>query len=199
MTVFILKDKAGSQHGKVSGERYYEWKVCQFWNGQWLVQREETKCGPVMIVNIPGTWRKNNTAQCYGHVPAEVSRSSLTRELCCAELTTILTASLTMADNRADVHAEHIWSLTPPHQHEQPLVRQRAALNELVNWSILWQRKKKVIRLWELLSAAVQSHLFVVESTGLTVMVLIMSDEILKELFINPTHALLLDFRVIRE
>lgn len=30
-------------------------------------------------------------------------------------------------------------------------------------------------------------------------MVLIMSDEILKELFINPTHALLLDFRVIRE
>lgn len=80
-----------------------------------LRERKKIHCGAVIIANVPGMWGQGNTAQCYEHFPAAlvtgaVKLSFLTRELCCPELPTILTASLTMADNRADVQAAHICS-----------------------------------------------------------------------------------------
>lgn len=93
------------------------------------------------------TWyvRQRNTAQCYDHFPACTCDWSSLMELsdkgallCCAELPTILTASLTMADSRADVQAAHICSglifllahapfPCPIHTHGHP-DRQRTAL-----------------------------------------------------------------------
>lgn len=139
MTVPILDDNTVPQWGKVSGRKMsgesgesdggrgsvkkkytaistYEWQVCWSQMESWLSEgREKVHCGPVIIVNVPGMWGKWTLLTVMATFPASlvtgtVSWSFLKRELCCAELSTILTASLTMADNRADVQATHICS-----------------------------------------------------------------------------------------